>query len=572
MIETKQAQQGPRSRAEAFQPAGGLPAAAEAAGLPSPGSRYGSGGMVVSVAPEAAAAGLQVLMEGGNAVDAAVATALVEGLAVPGACGLGGDCFAVVYVAAEGRTYAVNGSGVVPAAVTRDRYVSRGLATMPLDGLESVSVPGAPDAYWTLHRRFGSLPWGRVCAPAIRYAEEGLAVSPRLHRSISGAARKLRQFATSDAVYFPGGEAPAAGSLYRRPAYGRSLRLFAEGGPDAYYRGPIAEEIVRYATAGGALFTLEDFAAHTTDVYDPIRTTYRGVEVCETAPPSQGLIVLEMLNLLEGYDLGASGFGTAETVHLMVEAKKLAFADRLRYAGDPRFVDVPLKELLDKDFAARRRRGIDAGRAAGNVPGAPPEDLHGNTSSFVVADGQGNGVSFIHSLSAGFGSGVVAGETGITLNNRAGRGFTLEEGHPNVIAGGKKTMHTLNCYLLLRDGALYAVGGTPGGDMQPQWNVQTITGLVDFGLNPQQVVEAPRWYAFPGTDPEHAGKPQEVRLESRFPEATGQGLTERGHRVADLGPWDGGACQVIVRVPAAGGAAVLVAGADPRPGAVALGF
>jgi gamma-glutamyltranspeptidase/glutathione hydrolase len=413
---------------------------------------------------------------------------------------------------------------------------------MPLDGLESVSVPGAPDAYWTLHQRFGSLPWRRLCEPAIRYAEEGLAVSPRLNRSIAGSGAKLRKFAPSAAVYFPGGQAPAVGGVFRRPAYGRSLRLYAEGGPEAYYRGPIAHEIVRYAQEQGALFTAEDFAAHRTEVYDPIRTTYRGVEVCETAPPSQGLIVLEWLNLLEGYDLAGMGFGAPEAIHLMVETKKLAFADRLRYAGDPRFVDVPLRQLLSKEFAARRRRGVDPQRATLDVPGAPPEDLHGDTSSFCVADGRGNAVSFIHSLSAGFGSGVVAGETGITLNNRAGRGFSLDEGHPNVIAGGKRTMHTLNCFLLLREGALYAVGGTPGGDMQPQWNVQLITDLVDFGLDPQQAVEAPRWYAFPGTDPEHVRKPQEVRLESRFPEATARGLAERGHRVVDLGAWDGGAC------------------------------
>ena len=209
-------------------------------------------------------------------------------------------------------------------------------------------------------------------------------------------------------------------------------------------------------------------------MYAPLRTTYRGVEVFETRPPSQGLIVLEWLNLLEGFDLAGSGFGTAETLHLLVEAKKLAFADRLRYAGDPRFVDVPLDQLLSKPFAARRRREIDPQRAAANVAGALPETLHGDTSYFCVADGEGNAVSLIHSLSAGYGSGVVAGSTGIILNNRAGRGFTLEEGHPNVIAGGKKTMHTLNCYLMKRDGELYGVGGTPGGDQQPQWNVQTI--------------------------------------------------------------------------------------------------
>jgi gamma-glutamyltranspeptidase/glutathione hydrolase len=253
----------------------------------------------------------------------------------------------------------------------------------------------------------------------------------------------------------------------------------------------------------------------------------------------------------------------------MVEAKKLAFADRLRYAGDPRRIDqTPVKQLLQPAYADRRRRAIDPARAAEKVEGAPPEMLGGDTSYFCVWDGQGNACSLIHSLSAGFGCGVVAGRTGVILNNRAGRGFTLEEGHPNVFEGGKKTMHTLNCYLVARDGRPWLIGGTPGGDQQPQWNVQTITNLIDFGMTPQAAIEAPRWYSFPSTDPEHVKKPFALRMEQRFsPEAVAQ-LQARGHRVERLGPWAaGGAVQVIQRE---GG--TLLAGSDPRAGGVALAF
>jgi gamma-glutamyltranspeptidase / glutathione hydrolase len=538
-----------------------------AGGLPSPGPRVATRGMIASASPEAATVGLHVLLEGGNAFDAAVATAAVEGLTLPASCGLGGDAFAVLYDARTGQVHAINGSGGAPKAASRDYYVSRGLSAMPLEGLHSASVPGAAHAYWTLHQRFGSRPWAELLQPAIQYAEEGIPVSWKMHRWIANSRAKLEQFASSMTVLFPDGDAPRAGSRLRWPGYARSLRQLAEGGAEAFYRGPIGAEIARYAQENGGLFTREDFAQHTTEVYDPIRTTYQGIEVCQTRPPSQGLLVLEMLNILEGFDLGAYGFGSADTIHVQAEAKKLAFADRLRYAGDPRFVDVPLDALLSKSFAARRRRAVDLSHAAGAVPGALPEDLHGDTTSFCVADGQGNAISLIHSLSAGWGSGVVAGQTGIMLNNRAGRGFTLEEGHPNVIAGGKRTMHTLNTYLLLRDGALYGVGNTPGGDMQPQWNVQVICNLVDFGMDVQQAVEAPRWYSFPGTDPANQGQPMELRLESRFDPSVRAELAARGHQVVELGPWDGGWCEVILRTPEG----TLIGGSDPRGGGVALG-
>ncbi|HET7769845.1 MAG TPA: gamma-glutamyltransferase [Chloroflexota bacterium] len=525
--------------------------------------------MVASASPVAAAVGLQVLQDGGNAIDAAIATALVEHLTLPSACGLGGDCFAVLYHAKSRAVYAINGSGIAARKASRDYYVSRGHTSMPLAGIHSASVPGAPDAYFTLYQRFGTKPLPELAAAAISMAEDGYAVDERLARAINGAQRKLNEHSPAGSSFLPGGAAPRAGQRLKHPAYGRTLRTFAEQGAEPFYRGAIAREIARAAQAAGGLLEESDFVDHETELYTPLRTTYRGLEVHVTRPPSQGLLILEQLNLLEGFDLASSGWGTAETIHALAEAKKLAYADRLRYAGDPRFVDFPLDKLISKEFAARRRKAIDPQRAAEKVEGALREQVDGDTSYFCVADAEGNAISFIHSLSAGWGSGFTAGETGMLLNNRAGRGFTLDEGHPNVIEGGKRTMHTLNCYLLMKDGALYGVGGTPGGDQQPQWNVQTITGLVDFGFDPQIAVDAPRFYSYPSTDPSDVNNPFDLRLESRFGPEVFAGLEARGHRVKDLGAWGSpGALQLILR----NADGVLMGGSDSRVGGVALTF
>jgi gamma-glutamyltranspeptidase/glutathione hydrolase len=474
-----------------------------------------------------------------------------------------------LYDARTGSLHAFNGSGAAARKANREFFVSQGHTVMPLTGIHAPSVPGAPHAYWTLHQRFGSKPWAALVEPALQYAERGIPANEKLAAAIRGSRQKLEQFDAGRAEFFPGGEAPVAGAIVRRPGLARTLRTFAAEGAQAIYQGSVAREMVRYCQAHGSLFTLDDFAAHETEVYTPIRTTYRGVEVYGTAPPSQGFLILEQLNILEGFDLAASGFGSAETIHLMVEAKKLAFADRLRYPGDPRFVENPLAELLSKSFAARRRRAIDPPRAAAQVVAAPPEDLHGETSYFCVADGQGNAISFIHSLCGGWGSGVTAGETGIVLNNRAGRGFMLEAGHPNVIEGGKRTMHTLTAYLLMRDGSLLAVGGTPGGDRQPQWNVQVISNLLDHGMDVQQAVEAPRWESFPGTDEVNTAKPFVLQIESRHDPAVLDALAARGHHIENVGPWGcRSMAQVIVRQPSG----VLAGGSDPRSGGIALGF
>ena len=530
----------------------------------------GTRGMVATAHPLSALVGMNVLMRGGNAVDAAIATAAVECVVLPAMCGLGGDAFAIVYEARSGQLTAINGSGIAPATATRDYFVSHGYKKMPLYGMLSVAVPGAVDVYEKLWRRFGTMDWAELWEPAIRLAEDGHPLGERMSGRIAESEAKLAKFPTSARIFLPYGRVPAPGDILVQKELAASMRLVAKGGADAFYRGEIARRIVAFSRENGGLFTEEDFAGHSSDIYTPLRTTYRGYEVYETAPPSQGLIVLEELNLVEGFDLQGMGFLSAQAIHTMVEAKKLAFADRLRHCADPRFVKNPLPQLLSKAHAARRRRLIDPERAMDSVPGTDPEDLVGDTTYFAVVDRDGNAVSFIHSLSASFGSGVVAGDTGILLNNRAGRGFSLVEGHINVIEPGKRTMHTLNCYMIFRDGKPWVVGGTPGGDQQPQWNLQIITDLIDFGLNVQEAAEAPRWFSFPGTDPEFVDEPFELWVEDRIAPEVRHALEAKGHRVKVLGPWDSGGVVQLIMIDQERG--VLLGGSDPRGGGLALGW
>lgn len=542
---------------------------------------WATGGMICTAQPLASAAGLSVLQSGGNAVDATIAAALVLNVTMPMMCGLGGDVFAIVHEVRSGKTYGINASGVAPYAATLDYYKSLGYRQMPGDGMLSVAVPGGVRAYFDMLDRFGTRSFAELAQAAVRYAERGFVLTPQLARHFAAAATRLLQYPTSARVFMPEGWVPQAGDVLRQPDLARSLRQIAAEGPDALYRGSLGDRVLAYANAHGGIWNGDEWQSQRTDIYEPpLSVTYRGrYEVFQTAPPSQGLILLEELNLVEGFELGlhtpdgddADGGGWAgpeagaDTVHILVEAKKLAFADRNRHAGDPRFVDFPVETLLSKDFAARRRRAIDPGRAAGHVGGA---ELGGDTTSHVCVDAYGNHVSFIHSLSNAFGCCEVAGDTGILLNNRAGRGFLLEAGHPNCIAPGKRTMHTLNTYFIKRDGRPYCVGNTPGGDGQPQWNLQVITNLLDLGMSVAEAVTAPRWQGTPGTDPAGLGRPVELIVESRMAGAVRARLADLGHVVRVVGPWAGGGDAQVIRVR---DEAVLEGASDPRGEGVAIG-
>jgi len=526
-------------------------------------------GIVATGHPLASAAGLHVLVQGGNAVDAALAAAGVLGVVQPMMSGLGGDTFIVLWRAAEGKAYALNGSGAAPHAATREWFVSHGHAKMPVRGMLSASVPGAVDAMETALGAWGSgrSTLAQLLEPAIDYAAHGFPVASKVAEWIHEAQDMLAGFPSSARIYLRGGRAPRAGEVLANPDLARSLRAVAEGGAEEFYRGDLARRIVRYGRDHGGLLTEREFAEHASEVHDPIRTTYRGTTVCTAAPPSQGAILLEMLNILEGFSSDELRWGTTRAVHLIVEAKKLAVADRLAYLGDPRMVDIPLEVLLSKEYAARRQRAIDPDRALTQVPaGALPEAV-GDTTYLCAADREGNLVSFITSLSASFGCGEVIDGTGIMLNNRAGRGFTLEDGHPNCIAPGKRTMHTLMPFLALREGAPWLAWGTPGGDGQPQWNTQAFSAIVDGGIPLQAAVELPRWTSFPATDPANLPAPFELRMEAGFPDETVRGLEAMGHDDRRLG-----AMQTVGGMQAVSAADGVYTGAsDPRVDGCAVG-
>jgi gamma-glutamyltranspeptidase/glutathione hydrolase len=537
---------------------------------------FAEGGMVAAAHPLTTMAGVAALEQGGNAVDAAVAAALVASVVMPEMCGLGGDLFAVVHAPAgsngnKGETIAVHGCGIAPRGATIEQMTAAGDAPgqMPYQGPLSVGVPGMVDAYFSLLKRFGSRSFAELAERAIEYADNGFPLTHDGARSIADNRSILERFPSSAAVFFPGGEAPKEGAILRQTDLARTLRQIAAEGRDVFYEGDIAKRIAAFMAENGGAITVDDLSGHSTDFAPPLETTYRNYTVYETCLPTQGLILIESLNIAEQTDLRSVDPYSAEGIHLLAETKKLAFADRVGYAADPAFASCPLDTLLSKEWAKERAKLIKPDQASKEVPAGVHRE--GDTTYLCVIDGNGMMVSLIQSVSSAFGSGVVAGDTGIVLNNRVGRGFSLQEGHPNIFAPGKKTMHTLNCYLIADPaGTPILVGGTPGGDGQPQWNLQVISGLIDAGLDVQAAIEAPRWTSWPGTDPSTIDNPFELRIEDRFGEAIAQGLAERGHDVHRQGGWAaGGAAQAITRDPNTG---ILAGGSDPRVEGMAAGF
>jgi len=539
------------------------------------GVAWSKDGMIATAKATASGVGLAVMARGGNAVDATIAAALSLNVTYPLMCGLGGDVFALIHEAATGKTYGVNASGIAPYNATPEYFQERGMAEMPPQGMLAVAVPGAVRAYFDILERWGTMSFAELAQPALRYARNGFVVTPQIAAHFAAHREDLARYPSSARVFLPGGEAPRAGEVLRQPELAASLQLLVEQGPAALYGGALGERILEYANANGGIWRGDEWATQRTDIYEPAPSVnYRELyQVYQTAPPSQGLILLEELNLVEGFELTRYDGrpeeppqADAASTHALIESKKLAFADRNRHVGDPRMVDFPWQSLLSKEFAARRRQEIDLGRAAGRVDGA---EMAGDTTSHVCVDASGNMVSFIHSLSNAFGCCEVAGDTGILLNNRAGRGFVLQPGHPNCIAPGKRTMHTLNTYLVTKEGRAYAVGNTPGGDGQPQWNLQVITNLLDLDMSVAEALAAPRWTSHPGTDPLGLGRPVELVVESRMSEAVRQRLADLGHRLRVVGPWAGGGDAMLIRL---GPGRVLEGASDPRGEGVAVGI
>ena len=526
-------------------------------------------GMIATSQALASAAGLKTLQDGGNAVDAAITAAAVLAVVEPSMNGIGGDLLAIVWDAKTKRIYGLDATGRSAYTATPEEFAKRGHETMPGGGPLAVDVPGVVDGWHQLLTRFGTISMAKALQPAIKYARDGFPVQEIIADDWNDAAKRLSQDPAAAKTFLPNGKAPQHGEIFANPRLANSLELIAKGGRDAFYKGTIARAIVADMRARDGLLDERDFTDHKSDWVEPIRTSYRGVDVLEMPPSTQGFVALEMLNLLEGFDIKALGHNTADYLHVVTEAKKIAFADRAAYLADRDAMPKDaLATLLSKDYATLRRKEIDMSQAGTYKPGAigalggPGEvdfsgrDL-GDTIYMTAADGHGNVVSLIQSLFGSFGAGIVAGDTGITLHNR-GSGFNLRPGHPNQIAPHKRPLHTLVPAMLVRDGRPWVSFGVMGGDNQAQAHAQVVMNLVDFGMNIQEAGEAARM--------RHGG--ESLQLESGIGEAVRKALEARGHKTRD-GRGAMGGFQGILIDPRTG---VLMGGSDPRKDGLAIGW
>jgi gamma-glutamyltranspeptidase/glutathione hydrolase len=526
-------------------------------------------GMVATSHPLAVQIGLEVLKNGGNAIDAAIATDAALGLMEPMSCGIGGDLYALVWDAKTQKLYGLNASGRSPYKATREYFASKGLDEIPTAGPLSWSVPGCVDGWEELRKRFGTRTLAQLLEPTIRYAEEGFPVSPVIAGYWRGASR-LRGNPDTARTYLIDGRAPQVGEIFKNPNLARSYRLIGDKGRDAYYKGEIARAIVDFSEKNGGLFSMKDFTDHTSTWVEPVSTTYRGYEVWEIPPPGQGIAVLQMLNLLEAYDLKKMGPESADWWHLFLEAKKLTYADRARFYTDPAFVKVPIRELISKPYAVERRKLIDMNKAMERVPAGDPKLEQGDTIYLCTVDKDRNCVSLIQSNYNGFGSGLVPGDLGFALQNR-GTLFALDPKHANRLEPHKRPFHTIIPALVTKDGKPWFVFGVMGGDMQPQGQVQVLVNLIDFGMNVQEAGESPRLEHIGSATPTgRAGSPTggRVRAERGIPDKIIEELMRRGHDVTPV-KVNGGGYQGILIDPKTN---VLHGGSEARKDGCAAGY
>ena len=516
---------------------------------------FGTRGVVACEHPSAALVGIRVLDAGGTAADACVAMAAAMAVLAPMTTGLGGDAFLLYYEASTDRILGANGSGRAPRDASIQKLQDRGVTEIPERGGLPITVPGAVRLWEDAARTLGRLPIAQLLEPAHAFAEEGHPVAEVVSRYWEAAEDLLRKNAAATETFLPEGRVPKPGELFRQPDLAATLAAVMQDGADAFYNGRIASSMAEAAQAAGGYLAEEDLASHETLWVDPISTDYRGVRVHEIPPPGQGVAALQMLNILEGFDMSALAPTSAERIHLEVEAKKLAFRDLHNKVGDPEFADVPTGELLSKDYAATLRERISPDSAA---PSVGPK-LGDDTTYLCAVDAEGNGCSFINSLYMGFGSGVVADGTGVTLQNR-GHSFSLDPEHPNALAPDKRPMHTIIPGLATKDGALWSVFGNMGGPMQPQGHFQVLSNLVDYGMNAQEAVDHPRHF--------HDHDSNKLLVEGRVPPSEIDRLRALGHEV-ELGAAYvvpvGGA--QLIRVHENG---VRSGGSDPRKDGCAL--
>ncbi len=558
-------------------------------------ARLGESGMVAAAHPNAVIAGLDALREGGNAMDACIIMAGVTAVVLPHMCGLGGDAFFIYYDASDASIRALNSSGFTGDLATVEFFKApeKALACtraansremMPQDGILSAAVPGAPMVYEMGLKRYGSFSLRRALEPAINLSEKGFLVSPDFAKAVMMERKKQEKYPDSQEIFLTKGSGPRIGRSFRQPDLGKTLRQFADEGSEYIYKGAFAERFYKLSEKSqtahwggvGSSFTGSEFGRfHSSppEFYVPLSVDYRGYRIYQTAPVSQGFLTLEQMKIMETFDIASFGPGSTEAVHFMVEAKKLAFQDRNLYAGDPDYSGFDARKFISAQHAQKMRQRISPFAVLSKTElggGDSKTGDKGDTTFFAAVDKWGNACSFIHSNAFSFGSGLVVPGTGVILNNRAGRSFLLEKGHPNCVLPGKRPMHTLNAYMVFKDGHFFIAGGTPGGDGQPQWNAQMLSLMIDHGYGPQAACDFPRWFSFPGTDVLFLDRPMVVRVESRAPAETIMGLERLGHSVQTVGPWSGGGgAQIIMRDPHSG---CLIGGSDRRVEGLALGI
>jgi len=517
-------------------------------------------GMVVAPHYLAAEAGLDMLKSGGNAIDAAIASSAMLQVVYPFVCGLGGDVFMLIYDARSGKLYGLNGSGRSAQTATIERYRDLGYTTMPVLGIHTVTVPGCVGGWNEAEQRFGRLGLAQVLAPAIGYAEEGFVVGPDLHTALSRMSARPGVHRSWYRHFLPGGTVPPPGAVARFPSLAQTLRTIAKQGAGAFYRGALAEQIAAFFAREGGLITRDDLAAHQSEWVTPFCVPFADLRIYELPPNTQGITALQMLGILNELPLGDSPLAP-ETVHLAVEAKKVAFADRDAYLTDAAHMRIDAAALIEPGYLAQRRALIDPTRAQSSIA---PGNFTGDTIYLCAADGDGSVVSLIQSNYMGFGSGVVVDDTGIVLQNR-GAYFSLDATSPNALAPAKRTLHTLIPSIALRDGRPAMVFGTMGGDGQPQIHLQVYTAAARFGLNIQQAIEMPRWIHGAA-----AGE-ESLHVESRFPPETLEALRQLGHVVRVQDAWSPGMgyAQGIVFDSSTG---VMQGGADPRAESIAAAW